>query len=74
MRGAVPDGYKSDDGDFVKRAADGFIQIGTLIQTGVITETWCLLDWPQIRKWANELLDDAIDWDYEGKLPPEAQP
>ena len=69
-RGAVPDGHKSEDGAFVAAAGNGLAQVATMIQQGVLTQCWMLLDWPQIKKYVNELLDDAIDWDVEGKHPP----
>ena len=58
--------HKSEDGVFVLAAGKGLSSMGHLILTSVATDTWCLLDWNHMRRWANELFDDAINHDYEG--------
>lgn len=56
----------SEDAIFVRNAGEGLIKMGSLILHTHTADTWCLLDWKQMQKWANELFDDAINADYDG--------
>lgn len=63
----------SEGGQCVRRAGDGFLRMGHLITAAVVTDMWCLIDWYELRRYTNDLLDAAIEDDYEGR-PQEPNP